>query len=47
MILFDDAALFIPPLAAATAVLIRSKDVNVTLSAMFEGLWAASTPYGK
>lgn len=47
LILFDDKAAMITSLKELSAVLIQSKEVHDTLTAMFEGLWIASEPYEK
>lgn len=45
VILFDDKTALISSLASLSAVVITSKEINDTMTAMFEGLWSASDPY--
>lgn len=45
IILFDNVCLLVPPLRSGDAVIIRSKELKTTLTAMFNGLWDISTPY--
>jgi len=40
--LYDDKVLMISSLKSKTAVIIQSKELHNTLSAVFEGLWGAS-----
>lgn len=47
LILFDESVLFINSAKEDTAVLIRSKEINDTMSVFFEGLWALSKPIPK
>lgn len=42
VIMFDDKALFIPPLNNRSAVLVHSQDIVSTLNVMFEALWLSS-----
>lgn len=42
IILFDDKVAMISSYAALSAVLITSKEMQQTMSALFEGLWSAS-----
>lgn len=46
IILFDDKVAIISSLEAASAILIQSKEVHATMSAMFETLWEVSKPFG-
>ncbi len=46
IILFDDKVALISSLETATAIMIQSKEVSATMSAVFDGLWEASKPYG-
>jgi sugar-specific transcriptional regulator TrmB len=42
--LYDDKVLVISSLKELSAVLIQSKEMNETMSAIYEGLWLASNP---
>jgi len=45
VIVFDDAVALISSYKNLSAVLIRSKEINAMMAAMFEGLWSAAEPY--
>lgn len=47
IILFDDKVAMISSLDEMTAILIQSKEINATISALFEGLWSASQKYNQ
>lgn len=47
VILFDDKVAIISSLKELSAILITSKEINKLFSAMFEGLWEASSPEQK
>ena len=45
VILFDDKVAIVSSLHEMTAILIQSKEIYATMSAIFEGLWSTSEQY--